>query len=172
MVSRFSIFLGTVLTLLLAGVAPSMAADANAPIDYVVIVRHAEINRPAAQAWKRVGGWCTLTEWLHVTCKVISGSGDLGSIRVIDGTFHEVMVSKSALSYTYWQTVGSMAPSGYHGTVAIVPDGPNRSTVVYTLVYNQDAFPTEAERKFQHERLTKRFQGACDEIKKLAEAQP
>ncbi len=172
MVSRFAIALGTAVVLALGALTPAFAADNHAATDYVVIVRHAEINRPAAQAWKRVGSYCALSEWLSVTCTLESGSGGLGSVRLINNTFVEVMVAQSPLSYTYWQTQGSMAASGYHGTVALVPRGAHRSEVIYTLVYNQAAFPTEAERAAQRDRLTKRFQGACDMIKKLAEAQP
>lgn len=172
MASRFTLTVGTVLALILGALTPVFAAASDAPADYVTIVRHAQINRPAAQVWKRVGGYCAIAEWLGVTCTYQSGSGELGSVRIINGNILEVMVAASSLSYTYWQTKGAMAPAGYHGTIAIVPRGKHRSTVVYTLVYNQDAFPTEAERTAQRERLATRFQGACDAIKKLAEAQP
>lgn len=172
MASRFALALGTALAFVLGSLTPAFAAANQSPTDYIVIVRHAEINRPAAQVWKRVGGYCTIAEWLKVTCSYQSGSGDLGSVRIINGNILEAMVANSPLSYTYWQTQGTMAPAGYHGTVAIVPDGAHSSTVTYTLVYNQAAFATAAERTAQRERLTQRFQGACDAIKKLAEAQP
>lgn len=172
MVSRIALTVGTALALSLGAVTPALAASSDAPADYVAIVNHAEINRPAAQVWKRVGGYCAIAEWLGVTCTYQSGSGQLGSVRIINGNILEVMVAESPLSYTYWQTKGAMAPAGYHGTVAIVPHGKHRSTVVYTLVYNQDAFSSEAERTAQRERLAKRFEGACDAIKKLSEAQP
>ena len=172
MVSRIALALGTALALALGALTPAFAAGSNTPTDFVVIVRHAEINRPAEEAWKRVGGYCAISEWLNMTCTYQSGTGDLGSVRLLSGSILEVMVARSPLSYTYWQTQGTMAPAGYHGTIAIVPNGRHRSTVTSTLVYNQAAFPNEAERAAQRDRLTKRFQGACESIKKLAEAKP
>ena len=171
MLSHLVIALGAALALPLNAMPPASAAS-QATADFVAIVRRAEIDRPAAQAWRRAGGFCAVAKWLPVSCALQSGSGGLGSIRLINGSILEVMVANSPDSYSYWQIKGPMAASGYHGTVAIVPDGPRKSTVIYTLVYNQNAFSTPAERSAQRERLTKRFQGACDAIRKIAEVQP
>lgn len=172
MISRFALAAGTALALSLGALTPAFATPSNATADYVVIVNHAEINRPAAQAWKRVGGYCAIAEWFNVTCTLQSGTGGLGSVRLLNGSTLEVMVAESPLSYTYWQSKGTMAPAGYHGTMAIVPHGRHKATLVYTLVYNQSIFPTQAERTAQQEQLAKRFRNACGAIKKLAESQP
>lgn len=158
---------------LLAPVAnfPARAADMQAP-DYTVIQLHVEVNQPAAEIWKRVGGCCAISAWLKVTCSYQSGSGDVGSVRVINGTNVEPMVGKTPFSYTYWQTAGNMAPTSYHGTLAVEPEGAHRSQLLYTLFYNQAALPTAADRAAQHQRLSKRFQEALDTMKKLAESQP
>jgi hypothetical protein len=138
--------------------------------DYVVIQRQVEVNRSAADVWKRVGGYCAIADWLKVSCEYVSGSGEVGSIRRINGTNLEPMVAKTDYSYTYWQTVGNMAPMSYHGTLAIEPEGANKSKLIYTLFYDQAAMASDAIRASEHERLTQRFQGALDMMKSLAEA--
>jgi hypothetical protein len=138
--------------------------------DYVVIQRQVEVNRSAADVWKRVGGYCAIADWLKVSCDYVSGSGEVGSIRRINGTNLEPMVAKTNYSYTYWQTVGNMAPMSYHGTLAVEPESANKSKLVYTLFYDQAAMPSDAVRASEQERLTQRFQGALDMMKSLAEA--
>jgi len=150
-------------------VLPAYAADENAP-DYVVIHLSVQVNRPAEQVWKRVGDYCEIAEWLKVTCRYASGSGDVGTVRVINGTTLEPMTGKTRMSYTYWQTQGTMAPDSYHGTLAVDSNGDATSTIYYMLFYNQNAIPAE-KRESEHQRLTTRFQGALDAMKALAEAQ-
>lgn len=151
-----------------AGSARSVQA-AEAP-DYTVITLHADVNRTPADVWKRVGGYCAISEWLKATCKYLSGSGGVGTVRVINGTNVEPMVGKTDLSYTYWQTEGNMAPFSYHGTLAVRSAGQGRSELTYTLFYNQAALASDGERAAQHARLTSRFQTALNTMKALAES--
>jgi len=138
--------------------------------DYVVIQRQVNVNRPAAAVWKRVGDYCAIAEWLKVTCDYASGSGEIGSVRRINGANLEPMVAKTEFSYTYWQTAGNMAPMAYHGTLAVEQDGADKSKLVYTLFYDQAAMASDATRASERERLTSRFQAALDTMKTLAEA--
>ena len=94
-----------------------------------------------------------------------------GTVRVINDTVLEPMVAKTAWSYTYWQSAGSMATMSYHGAVSIEPDGLGKSVLRYTLFYNQAAMASDAVRASEHARLTARFQGALDAMKVIAEAQ-
>ena len=70
--------------------------------------------------WRSVGGYCDLGAWLKTTCVYTSGSGGVGTNRLIAGRINEVMVAKTSTSYTYAQP---LAPNLYHGTVEILPDG-------------------------------------------------
>ena len=128
------------------------------------------VDRTPAQVWKRVGDYCTIAEWLKVTCEYASGSGDVGTVRRINGTTLEPMVAKTAFSYTYWQAAGTMAPYSYHGTVAVEPTAAGKSKLTYTLFYDQSAMASDAMRASEHERLATRFQGALDSMKALAES--
>lgn len=151
--------------------SPARPVDTGTP-DYAVVSLHVEVNRPAEQVWKRVGeNYCSISEWLKVTCRYSSGSGDVGTVRVINDTTIEPMVAKTRWSYTYSQTAGTMAATFYHGTVAIEPNGPGKSVLKYTLMYNQAAMPSDEVRKSEHARITTRFQGALDAMKAEAEAQ-
>ena len=144
------------------------ASTAAQAADVVVIRREAQVAAPAARVWNRVGGYCAIAEWLKVTCAMTGGAGALGSVRLLNGATHEVMVAQSPLSYTYHQTVGNMATFGYHGTLAVEPLGRGRSRIVYTLIYDQEAM--SAEKKLsERKRLEGRFQTAVETMKTIAE---
>ena len=71
---------------------------------YTTITMEVTVNRPAADVWKRVGGFCDIAEWLQIAtgCKILSGKdGEIGAIRPMGGG--EVLVGRSELSYTYTQ---------------------------------------------------------------------
>lgn len=161
--TQLKMYLGTA-AVLLGSVQASKAAD------YVVITRQVSVDRSPDQVWKRIGGYCAISEWLKVTCEYASGSGDVGSVRRLNGTILEPMVAKTAYSYTYTQTAGTMANNFYHGTVAVEPSAGGKSIIYYTLFYDQATLASDALRTSEHERLGTRFQGALDTMKALAEA--
>ena len=41
--------------------------------NYVTIPMEINVNRPAAEVWKRVGKYCDIGEWLQFACTIISG---------------------------------------------------------------------------------------------------
>ena len=168
---RLRVAIASFFAVALLGASAAPAADSATP-DYVVVSLQVQVNRPAAQVWKRVSDYCAISEWLKVTCRYSSGSGDVGTVRVINDTTIEPMVAKTAWSYTYTQTAGAVAANSYHGTVAIEPDGSGKSILKYTLFYNQAVFDSEAKRNAERARITTRFQGALDAMKAAAEAQP
>jgi hypothetical protein len=157
--------LGCVATVILL-VSPSSLRAA----DFVVITKQVNVNRPAADVWKRIGDYCAIAEWLKVTCDLTSGRGDIGTVRRLNSTTVELMVGKSAHSYTYWQTVGNMAPTSYHGTLSVEAVDASTSRLTYVLLYDQAALASDALRASEHERLSTRFQGALDTMKGLVEA--
>ena len=138
--------------------------------DFVTVTRQVNVNRPAAEVWKKIGGYCAIADWLQVKCELTSGDGEVGSVRTLNGVTVELMVGKSASSYTYWQTAGNMAAYSYYGTLSVNSTGPSTSRLTYVLIYDQRAMASDALRASEWERLSGRFQGALDTMKKLSEA--
>jgi Polyketide cyclase / dehydrase and lipid transport len=122
-----------VASVLLSGLAASTVAaeEAQAPLNLAVISERQPVAVAPEVVWKRAGGYCDIGAMLKTTCVLTSGTGDVGSNRLIAGRINEVLVAKTSTSYTYAQP---MAPNLYHGTVEILPDGAGRSVVVYSLL--------------------------------------
>ena len=136
--------------------------------DFVVIVNRAAVDRPLEHVWTRVGGFFDLHLFLDVTCRAISGAGDVGSVRQVGEAVIEAMVSAGRYSYTYAQTEGPMSAFTYHGSVACEPNG-DGAEIVYTLVYDQ-AKIADDRRASEKSRLTQRFAGAVEAMKRAAES--
>ena len=136
-----------------------------------MIRREVTVDRPADAVWQRVGEYCAISDWLGVTCELDSGSGDVGSVRRLNGAILEPMVARTAHSYTYWQSAGSMAVAAFHGTLAVEPDGPGRSRLSYTVFYDQAALPSDEVRESERARLDQRFVEPLMVMKRLAEAE-
>lgn len=156
------------LPLLIGALATAPAAAATP--DYVTIVERVTVDRPVEAVWARIGGYCAIADWLKVTCELASGTGEVGTVRRLNGTTLEPMVARTATSYAYWQSAGNMTPYSYHGSLAAEPAGKARTTLIYTLFYDQSPMPSDAVRASEHQRLETRFQGALADMKRLAEA--
>ncbi|WP_419814594.1 SRPBCC family protein [Glacieibacterium sp.] len=155
----------------LAVMALAGAASGSRAADFVAIRLSVPVARPADAVWSRVGGYCAIAEWLKVSCDYGSGTGEVGTVRRLrDRTVEEAMVAQTAHSYTYLQTVGSMVPFAYHGTLAVEPAGKGASTLHYTLFYDQGAMASDTVRASEKARMTTRFQTALETMKSLAEA--
>ena len=152
--------------------AVALAATAVPAIasDYTVIRKEVAVDRPADAVWKRVGDFCAIGEWMQRKCAYTSGSGDVGTVRQLDGATDEPMVAKTAHSYTYGQIKGGMATFAYNGTLAVEPVDAKRSRLIYTIVYDAALMPSDEVRKAQAERIGPRFEAALQTMKKLAEA--
>jgi hypothetical protein len=160
----------------------SLAAQAPAPPQqpavsvvvenptYVTIPLEINVDRPAADVWKRVGKYCDISEWLQIPagCKILSGTdGEVGSVRSVA---NEVLVGKSQYSYTYTQTPRNGRPYNlYHGTVEVRPLTDKTSKIVYTLVYDNSMLPDDAAREKDKASRTATFQRAIQNMKTLAE---
>src|SRR5690348_18263973 len=101
-----------------AGRGPAPLAIPNP--HYVSIEMEVDVNRPAAEVWKRVGKYCDIGEWFQMGCTIVSGKdGEVGAVRSVAG---EVLVGKTELSYTYTQTVKpGQVYNLYHGTLEARP---------------------------------------------------
>lgn len=150
--------------LLIAPATPAVVAD------YVVIRKEILVDRPADAVWQRVGDYCAIGAWMKLKCEIVSGAGDVGTVRRLNDITVEPMIARTPYSYTYGQTAGGMADFAYHGTLAVEPAGAKQSRIVYTLIYDAALMPSDEVRKAQFERIGPRFQSAIETMKAMAEA--
>lgn len=152
-----------------AALAWTTAAGAQ-PADWVTLQVSADIAKPAAQAWKLVGGedWCGIAPYLNLkSCHIDKGTGEVGSERTINGRIHELAVARTPLSYTYAQPD---AKNFYHGTMAVAPVDATHSRISYTMIWNAAALPTPEARARMHDGLRNSFQAAVDKMAAHANA--
>ncbi|MEO8367651.1 MAG: hypothetical protein ABI806_00425 [Candidatus Solibacter sp.] len=135
---------------------------------YTAIPMEITVNRSAAEAWKRIGKYCDIGEWLQVACTITSGiDGEIGAIRTVG---NEVLVGKTELSYTYTQPVREGRPYNlYHGTLEARPLTATTSKLVYTLVFDNSMLADDAAREKDKASRTTRFMQALQNMKTLAE---
>jgi len=155
---------------LITGAVTAADAPAAAPADYAVLNLSIDVNAPMDVVWKKVGGYCDIAAWLHVTCNLTSGSGDVGTIRhltIRGNAVDEIMVAKTAHSYTYTQPNTTIL---YHGTLAVVPNGKDHSELLYNLIWNQGPDGSDESKAKDRDGRTRIFNGALQSMKALAEA--
>ena len=157
-------------TLAMAGLVGSAAAAAEPapakPAEYVSIVQEISINAPMDVAMKKTDGYCDIAAWFKTTCTYTVGSGDVGTNRLIAGRINEVMVAKTATSYTYAQP---LTPNSYHGTVEYQP-APGGSKIIYALFYDVSMLPDQAAKDKDKAGRAKQFMGVLEKMKAIAEA--
>ncbi len=86
--------------------APATPPAATWPkAEYVSIPMEIAVNKPAAEVWAKVGGYCDISAWLNnVDCKITSGDGGVGTVRVLaGGRVTEILVAQTGLAYGYTQ---------------------------------------------------------------------
>ena len=148
----------------------SAGGAAAASADWFTMTLSANIAKPAATAWKLVGGedWCGMAKYLDVkSCHIDKGKGEVGSLRTINGTILEIAVARTPLSYTYAQPE---AKNFYHGTMAVVPVDATHSKLVYTLVWDQTATGDAKAQAAARDGRKTRFQAAVDKMAAHANA--
>ena len=117
-----------------------VVAPAPAPTPkYVSIPMSIDVNKSAADVWAKVGGWCDISNWITPTggvpCVVTSGTGEVGSVRLIAGRVTEVMTAKSEFGYGYTQpNVEGKWYNLYHGFMEVRPVTAKTSKIYYTLM--------------------------------------
>lgn len=138
--------------------------------NYVSIVMEVDVNRPAADVWKRVGKYCDIGEWLQIPagCKIIAGTdNEVGAVRSV---VNEVLVGKTELSYTYTQPVRAGRPYNlYHGTLEARPVTAKTSKLVYTLMFDNSMLADDAAREKDIATRRATFTRALNNMKILAE---
>jgi hypothetical protein len=151
-------------TVLLGALAPGPAMAA----DYAVIPLEIAVDRPAEVVWRKVGGYCDIGRWLKVSCVITAGQdGDLGAVRRIADRIDEVLVARTERSYTYAQP---RSPIDYHGTVEVRADGPGRSRILYSLIYDAEPLNTPQAKAADRDRRARQFTAILATMKAIAEA--
>lgn len=157
----------TIISLATASLALSLAGAAAAA-DFVTIPLEVTVNAPADAAWKKISGYCDIGAWLKTTCTISAGADNqVGAVRVIAGRVTEVMVARTATSYTYSQP---KSPIDYHGTLEIRPINKKTSKLMYTLIYDAAALPDPTKKDADVKQRTTQFTGILNTIKGVAEA--
>lgn len=135
---------------------------------YTTLVMEKEVDRPAAEVWKRVGKFCDIGEWMQFPCTITSGKdGEVGVQRSIG---REVLVGKTDLSYTYAQPITEGQPYIlYHGTLEAKPLTATTTKLVYTLMWDNSTMGDEAGRERDRAQRKQMFENALNNMKILAE---
>ena len=156
-----------------AQAAPAPAGDSVIVVEkptYTSVTLETAVNRPAAEVWKRIGGYCAIGEWFQFPngCKILAGTdNELGAVRSVA---NEVLVAKTELSYTYTQPVRAGRPYNlYHGTLEARPVTATTSKLIYSLVWDNSMLPDDAAREKDKASRTATFTRALANMKTLAE---
>ncbi len=161
-----NILLATILFYSLLAVETAIAEP-----EYVRLEMSIDVERPADEVWAMVGGYCDIGVWANIECEIISGDGNIGTVRVLlGGAITEIMVAQTDLSYGYAQPVDEgQFYNLYHGFMEAKPVDDNSSTVVYTVVYDVSNLPDQAARDEDMARRRGQFDKALLDIKTLTE---
>lgn len=151
--------------------AIATAGNAMAEPEYVTIKMEIDIAKPAAEVWAKVGDYCAIADWLDVDCTITSGDGGMGSVRSLaGGRVTEIMIAQTNLAYGYTQPVREgQFYNLYHGFMEARPVTATTSKMLYTLVYDVSDKPDQAAKDADMQRRRTMFEGALQNIKKLAE---
>ena len=149
--------------------APVSSAVANP--HYVSVQMEVDVNRPAAEVWKRVGKFCDIGEWMRFQCMITAGKdGELGAVRSLGPNIVEILVAKTGLSYAYAQPVRDGRPYNmYHGTVEAKPVTGTTSKLIYSLMWDNSTLADDAARERDKQQRTTQFTQALQNMKILAE---
>lgn len=146
------------------------AATLAAPAKYTTIRMEINVAKPAKAVWAKVGPFCSISKWLKVDCKIVSGDGGIGTVRSLaGGRVTEVLVGKTDLSYGYTQPVKKgQFYNLYHGYLEAKPVTRKTCKLIYTLVYDASNMTSQAA-KTDEARRRKTFEKALQNMKELAE---
>ena len=131
-----------------------------------------DVEKSAGELWAVVGGYCDIRVWANIECKISSGDGNIGTVRVLlGGAITEIMVAQTDLSYGYAQPVEEgQFYDIYHGFMEAKPVDENNSKLLYTIVYDLSNFPDQAAKDADMARRRGQFDKALMDIKTLAES--
>jgi hypothetical protein len=137
--------------------------------DFAIVAHSVDVYRSIDETWREIGNFANAGRFLNVSSKLVSGNGQLGSVRIVGDSILEVMAGSSSYSYTYAQIRGPMAALWYHGCLKLSSLGSGRCRLTYTLIYDQTTLDGD-RRSSEFERISLRFQNAAHAMKLTAEA--
>lgn len=142
-----------------------------AEAEYTTLYFEIDIDKPAQEAWAKVGEYCDIAEWLEIDCVITSGDGGIGTVReLVGGRVIEIMVALTDLSYGYTQpAVEGQYYNLYHGFMEMKPLTATSSRLLYTLVYDTSNL-NQADKEADIARRRAMFNGAIQNIKRISEA--
>ena len=156
-----------------AALSGLLAATAAQSQEYVRIDMEIDVDKPAAEVWDKVGGYCDIAVWMNgLDCEITSGDGGMGTVRVLaGGRVVEILVAETDLSYGYTQpAVEGQFYNLYHGFMEARPVTAHTSKILYTLVYDISNLPDQAAKDADVARRRGMFEGALASMKELAES--
>ena len=159
------------LCLAVLGTMVFAASALAAEPEYATVKMQIDVAKPAKEVWSKVGGYCDISKWLNVDCKITSGDGGIGTVRVLaGGRVTEILVGKTDLSYGYTQPVKEGTWYNlYHGFLEVKPLTDKTSRIFYTLMLDVSDKPDKAAKDADLAMRKMRFEGALESMKKLAE---
>jgi hypothetical protein len=158
--------------LLAFGLLATAATASAAEPEYTTIKLEIDIAKPAKEVWSKVGGYCDISKWLNnVDCKITSGDGGMGTVRVLaGGRVTEILVAQTELAYGYTQPAREgQFYNLYHGFMEARPVTATTSKMLYTLTYDVSNLADKAAKDADVARRRAMFQTAIENMKKLAE---
>jgi hypothetical protein len=155
----------------LALAVPLSGAVLAAEPEYVTTQVEIAVARPAKEVWAKVGKYCDISAWLNLECKITSGAGGIGTVRVLaGGRVTEILVGQTELSYGYTQPAKEGAFYDlYHGYMEARPVTATTSKIIYTLLYDVSDKPDKAAKDAYLAGRKTRFEAALANMKKIAE---
>ncbi len=135
---------------------------------YVTIPLEITVNRPIAEVWKRIGGYCQIGDWIPTTCTILSGKdNEVGAVRSLAS---EIMVAKTEYSYTYTQPVRVGRPfNAYHGTLEARALTPTTTKLLYTLFFDNSMLADDGAREKDIANRTAMFTRFLQNMKTIGE---
>jgi hypothetical protein len=158
------------LLLALGLVVTAIPAFAAEP-EYATIRMEIDISRSAQDVWSRVGKYCDISAWLNIDCRITSGNGGIGTVRMLaGGRVAEILVAQTELSYGYTQP----AKMGefynlYHGFMEARPITATSSKMIYTLMLDVSDKADKAAKDADLARRRTAFENALKKMKEIAE---
>lgn len=114
--------------------------------------------------------YCAIRKFIETqSCVLTSGKGEVGTMRLLNGSIQELLVSRTAHSYIYAQPTST---NFCHATMSVEPVDAKHSRIVYTLLYDQGQMATAEAAAKDREGRRLCFQDAVDKMKAAAEAAP
>jgi len=161
----------SLLSLVVLGAIAVAGSSYAAEPEYTTIKMEIDVAKPAKEVWAKVGGYCDISKWFNMDCKITSGNGDMGTVRVLaGGRITEILVAKTDLSYGYTQPVREgQFYNLYHGFLEVKAVTDKTSKILYTLMYDISDKADKAAKDADIAGRRTRFEAGLKNMKELAE---